>query len=237
MRNVPPGLHPIHGWGVRCHLLVNGEEAVLIDTGLLGEVGTVKRLLRRLNLPPAALNVILLTHGHLDHAANLAALKQWSRARVLAHPAEQLYLNGTYPYAGINRWCGKLEAFGRRVLRYRPVTIDEPLEDGQRLPFWGGLQVIHLPGHTHGHCGFYSERHDLLFCGDLFASWFWASHRPPAFLNSAPELFEAAAERVRQLNPRWIVPNHYDLLDGALHRRRFEKAFPPGSSQTLQQRT
>jgi hypothetical protein len=40
-------------------------------------------------------------------------------------------------------------------------------------------------------------------------------------LNSAPELFPASIEKVRQLAPRLIIPNHYDFRDGDLHRRRF----------------
>jgi glyoxylase-like metal-dependent hydrolase (beta-lactamase superfamily II) len=97
------------------------------------------------------------------------------------------------------------------------------LSDGEELPFWGGLRVIHLPGHTAGHCGFYSAKHDLLFSGDMFASYFFNVHRPPAILNSVPEHFPASVEKVRRLNPRWIVPSHYDYLDGELHRHRFAK--------------
>jgi len=26
---------------------------------------------------------------------------------------------------------------------------------------------------------------------------------------------------VLELDPRWIVPNHYDVLDGELHKRRY----------------
>jgi hypothetical protein len=51
--------------------------------------------------------------------------------------------------------------------------------------------VIHLPGHTAGHCGFYSDRHELLFSGDMFASYFFNVHKPPAILNSVPEHFAA----------------------------------------------
>ena len=86
-----------------------------------------------------------------------------------------------------------------------------------------GLRVVHLPGHTLGHCGFYSARHDLLFSGDLFASYFFNAHFPPAILNSAPELIPASLEKARRLNPRLMVPQHYDVLDGALHRRRFDR--------------
>ena len=54
-----------------------------------------------------------------------------------------------------------------------------------------GLRVVHLPGHTLGHCGFYSRAHDLLFSGDLFASYFFNVHLPTRILNSAPELIPA----------------------------------------------
>ena len=69
-----------------------------------------------------------------------------------AHPLEQQHIDGTYPYAGLNAWCGRLE---RAVFRTgRSAAIDVPIADGDELPFWGGLRVVHLPGHTPGHCGF-----------------------------------------------------------------------------------
>jgi len=206
-----------------CHLLVAGNECVMLDTGLFGEPIFIRRLVRKLHLAPQSVKAILLTHGHLDHAGNLAWLKGWSGAKVYAHPAEQAHVDGSYPYQGTNKWCGRLEATGRALFRCRPAAIDEFLSDGQELPFWGGLRVVHLPGHTIGHCGFYSAQHDVLFSGDMFASYFFNVHRPPAILNSVPEHFPASAEKIRRLNPRWIVPSHYDHLDGALHRRRFAK--------------
>lgn len=208
-----------------CHLLEEGDASVMIDTGMIGEPLFIRRLVRRLGLQPDFIKAILLTHGHLDHAGNLAWLKAWTGAKVLAHPAEQLHVNGAYPYQGITRWCGRLEAAGRLLFRYREASIDEFLADGQELPFWGGLRVIHLPGHTAGHCGFFSIKHDLLFSGDLFASYFFNVHRPPAILNSVPELFPASVEKVRCLNPRWIVPSHYDFLNGELHRKRFARLY------------
>jgi glyoxylase-like metal-dependent hydrolase (beta-lactamase superfamily II) len=159
-----------------CFLLHDGDHGVMIDTGLFGE--TI--FIRRLNLAPSSLKAILLTHGHLDHAGNLARLQDWSGAKIYAHPNEQAHINGTYPYQGVNRWCGRLEAAGRKAFGYRPAKIDEFLADGQRLPFWGGLEVVHLPGHTLGHCGFYSARHNLLFCGDMMAGYFFSTHRPPS---------------------------------------------------------
>jgi glyoxylase-like metal-dependent hydrolase (beta-lactamase superfamily II) len=222
-QNVPPGVYPIRGVMSVCHLLVEGRDAWLIDTGLVGEPALIRGKLRRLGLAPESVRGILLTHGHLDHAGNLAALKEWTGARVHGHPAEQLHVDGAYPYQGIARWCGRLEAAGRWALRYRPAGIDELFSDGDELPVWGGLRVVHLPGHSEGHCGFYSERHDLLFSGDLFASYFFKTHLPPPILNSRPELIPGSLRKAARLNPRWMLPNHYDLCDGALHKRRYQE--------------
>lgn len=206
-----------------CHLLVDAAGgAVFVDTGLVGEPLQMRWLLRRLGIDPRAVQAILLTHGHLDHAGNLRWIKRWTGAPIFAHPAEQAHLDGTYPYAGNARWCGRLERFGYAVLGRTAIPIDRLIGDGDELPFWGGLRVVHLPGHTEGHCGFYSARHDVLFSGDLFASYFFNVHLPPPILNSRPELIPASLRKAQALNPRYIVPQHYDLLDGELHRRRFD---------------
>ncbi|MFI5336504.1 MAG: MBL fold metallo-hydrolase [Opitutales bacterium] len=223
-RNVPRGLYTIRGVMGVCHLLVDpAGRAVLVDTGLVGEPGQIRWLFRRLGLAPEHVQAVLLTHGHLDHAGNLAWVKGWCGAPVYAHPAEQAHLDGTYPYAGRAIWCGRLERLGYRVLGYRPVPIDRTIQDGDELPFWGGLRVVHLPGHTAGHCGFFSARHDLLFSGDLFASYFFNTHLPPSILNALPALLPGTLRKAQALNPRQMVPQHYDVLDGLLHRRRFDR--------------
>jgi glyoxylase-like metal-dependent hydrolase (beta-lactamase superfamily II) len=223
MPNIPPTLHSIRGWMGLCHLLEDGDRSVFIDAGMVGEPWFIRRLVTRLGLRPQSIAAILITHGHLDHCGNAAWLKEWTGAKIYAHPREAEHLRGGYGYRGVARVCGALEAAGRLLFRYRPVEIDEVFEDGAELPFWGGLRVMHMPGHTEGHCGFYSAKHDLLFCGDMFASYFFNVHRPPAILNSCPEKFAASYEKMRKLNAKWIVPSHYDRLDGALHRKRFDR--------------
>jgi len=217
-------VYPIRGYHGSFHLLhdVARRKAVLIDTGLVGEMPRLEKILRDIGLGWPDIEAILLTHGHLDHTGNLARLKELTGAPVLAHPAEQRHIDGTFPHAGLSRICGFMEEAGRRLSGYRGALIDRPLAPDEDLPFWGGLRVIHLPGHTDGHCGFYSERYKLLFSGDLFASYGFSTHLPPPFLNSCPEHFPASLQRVKTLAPRLIIPNHYSGLDGELHRRRFE---------------
>jgi glyoxylase-like metal-dependent hydrolase (beta-lactamase superfamily II) len=217
-------IYPIRGYHGSFHLLYDAarQEGVLIDTGLAGEIPQIGKILREIGLEWSAIKAILLTHGHLDHTGNVSRLKELTGARVLAHPLEQRHIDGTFPYTGPSRLCGLMEAGGRWLFRYRPVSIDQPLVPDTVLPYWGGLRVIHLPGHTEGHCGFYSERFNLLFSGDLFASYWFSTHLPPVFLNSCPEKLSSSLNQVKSLAPRYIIPNHYSGFDGKLHRTRFD---------------
>jgi glyoxylase-like metal-dependent hydrolase (beta-lactamase superfamily II) len=214
----PEGLfqvHPIRGYHGLFHLLHDAErkEAVLIDTGLVGEMSCLAGTLKKIGLGWSDIKAILLTHGHLDHTGNLAELKEMTGAPIFAHPLEQLHIEGKFPYRGPSRLCGMMEAVGRGLFKYRSAPIDQPLVPGEELPYWGGLKVIYLPGHTGGHCGFYSQRFDLLFSGDLFASYWFSTHLPPFFLNSCADKFPGSLRKVTELSPRYVVPNHYDNYD------------------------
>ena len=205
------------------HLLIDGDGAILLDTGFPGDRRQIEHTLAQCGVGPADVRAIVLTHGHIDHAGNVAWAKQWSGAPVYAHPLEQRHIDGEYPYSGAARVCGFLEAIGRTVTQYQPAGIDVPLHDGDTLPFWGGLRVVHLPGHTLGHCGFYSERHDLLFSGDLWVRFMMRTQMSPPIFTAAPKLVWPSMLKARAIGARWMVPGHYDLPDAARLRRRFEE--------------
>lgn len=205
------------------HVLVDADGVVLLDTGYPGDAKRIRRVMAEVGVGPKDVQAILLTHGHIDHAGNLAELKAWSGAPVYAHPLEQQHIDGVFPYRGLARVCGALESAGRAVSRYRPGHIDVPIADGDELPFWGGLRVVHLPGHTLGHCGFYSRKHDLLFSGDLWVRFLMRTQKSPAIFSDDPALVPASMRKARAIGAHWIVPGHYDVPNASHLRRRFEE--------------
>ncbi|WP_414660505.1 MBL fold metallo-hydrolase [Horticoccus sp. 23ND18S-11] len=205
------------------HVLVDADGVVLLDTGLPGDGKRIRRVMARVGVGPRDVRAIVLTHGHLDHAGSLAELKAWTGAPVYGHPLEQCHVDGRFPYTGMARVCGALEAMGRTVMSYRPGVIDVPIADAELLPFWGGLRVVHLPGHTLGHCGFYSVRHDLLFSGDLWTRFLMRTQVSPPIFTAAPELIRPSLRKARAIGARWMVPGHYDIPDATRLRRRFEE--------------
>jgi hypothetical protein len=51
--------------------------------------------------------------------------------------------------------------------RMEPVTIDQPLSDGEILPIAGGIEAIHTPGHYAGHLALLWRPGRMLFAGDV----------------------------------------------------------------------
>ncbi|MCB1091735.1 MAG: MBL fold metallo-hydrolase [Verrucomicrobiae bacterium] len=171
------------------HLLFDRERdrVVLIDGGLgRGFIPKIQDRLKRQGLTMKEVEAILLTHGHFDHTANVKRLHELSGAPVLAHRGDAEWIQGRGRNRGWSRVGGFLEGVWPALTSYRPPRIDEWFADGDRLPYCGGLEVHHLPGHTPGHCGFWSEANQWFFAGDLFAIQFGKPVVPPAIFSFDP---------------------------------------------------
>ncbi len=216
-------IHQVRGIFVNVYLIEWGDDLVLIDGGFIGDVVRLKKFLKRIDKTFEDITHILLTHGHIDHTANLSLLKKFSGARVAGHPKDKDHILGRHRYRGSSRICGMLEAVGRAILSYKPFELDAELEDDQLLNLAGGIRVVHLPGHTIGHCGFFHEPTQILFTGDLYQHSWYREGLAPFFFNSCPEYFPSSIEKILRLNPKGIYSNHSDSAEPAIQFERLRK--------------
>jgi len=145
-----------------CYILAapDQREAIVIDPGDDGDV-----ILAELARARVAPSLIINTHGHADHIAANAALKEaFPKATLCVHEADALML--VKPVKNLSVF------FGASVKSPEP---DRLLAHGQRLAVGSlALEVRHIPGHTAGGVALYHAPHEsgdgALFSGDtLFA--------------------------------------------------------------------
>ena len=69
------------------HLLVEGGRAAVIDTGTAHAVPHVLTALQGMGISPEAVDYVILTHVHLDHAGGAGQLMaRFPNARLTVHP-------------------------------------------------------------------------------------------------------------------------------------------------------
>lgn len=138
-------------------LIANGNQSILIDTGVKGNLQKFKLLLRKFNLKPEDIKLIILTHVHHDHTGNLRELAVLTKARILVHKNEFENLkngfipipNGLGPYSRLISKAGKLVF--PKFASPKPFVADLINEDKFDLtPFGINAKVISTPGHTSG---------------------------------------------------------------------------------------
>ncbi len=153
-------------------LVTHGTDAVLIDTGLPDSAPKIARALARRNMGLGNLRLIVLTHGHIDHAGSAKAVADLSGAPVLAHVDEMPYLTGTPPLLRPSGLFGRF--FKQTGLINQPfprVTPDIQMDgDDMDLSDFGlPARVLRTPGHTPGSISVLMDD-GRVFAGDLAAS-------------------------------------------------------------------
>ena len=200
------------------HVLRGADGLYLLDTGFIGGPILLRRALERRGWAREPIRGVIITHGHLDHILNVAPV---SRSAWIAAPRlDADHYAGRPSYTGWARVTGILESIGRPLLRFRPFMPDRWIDPGDFIDVWDGLRAVHLPGHTHGHMGFYCESRRLLFSGDLFASSRGVARIPPRIFNSAPEQIPGSVAAALDLNLAGIIPNHCDHAPPSEHLAR-----------------
>jgi glyoxylase-like metal-dependent hydrolase (beta-lactamase superfamily II) len=126
------GMFQVNSYLLRCE---ETGETVVVDPGDEPEI-----LIRRLDEIGAAPVAIVNTHGHIDHVAGNAALRERWDVPIWMHPADRFLIDGFSEQAAM---------FGLEL--DPPPPPDRELAAGGSLRFGAcELHVHHAPGHSPG---------------------------------------------------------------------------------------
>ena len=219
------------------YLLVDQGRAAFIDTGTNHTVPRLLGALAHLGLAPEAVDWVIPTHVHLDHAGGVGLLMQsLPQARLLAHPRGLRHL--VDPRA---LWAGALAVYGEEEMQRSygqllavPAERATASEDGQRLRVGGReLLLIDTPGHARHHHCLFDAQSGCWFTGDTFGlsyREFDVDGRPWLFPTSTPVQFDPPAlkqsmQRMLDLRPQGMLLTHFGRIGHgedevrALHQR------------------
>lgn len=136
-------------YAANCYLLAENGKAVVIDCGV--DIGEFMKVVNENHL---TVELIVLTHAHIDHMTEVDIMREKTGARAAVHEYDVRGFSDVYHNGSINHG-------GRRTFRPQDVI----LKDGDVFEAGGmKFEVIHTPGHT---IGCICLKHDnMLFTGD-----------------------------------------------------------------------
>ena len=206
------------------YLIVDNGRAAFIDTGTRHALPRLLGALQALGLAPEAVDWVIPTHVHLDHAGGVGPLMQaLPAARLMVHPRgarhmidpSALYQGAlaVYGQAEMDRSYGQLVG----VAAERVATSEDGLQItlGRRH-----LELIDTPGHAlHHHC-IWDPISRGWFTGDTFGlsyrefdvadrPWILPTSTPVQF---QPEALKASITRLLARKPDSVYLTHFGRL-------------------------
>ncbi|WP_417672268.1 MBL fold metallo-hydrolase [Roseibium sp.] len=175
MSDTPPiDVIPVMPFGmVNAFLMTTGKGAVLIDAGLPGSERRVEVTLRRRGMAWSDLRLVIITHGHIDHAGAAARIRELSGAPIVLHQDDADYCRGKPPVLRPTGTFGRLfRKTGAIESPFPPFEADRLLIGDETMDLAScGLSghVLHTPGHTLGSVSILLDD-GTAFASDLVAS-------------------------------------------------------------------
>jgi hydroxyacylglutathione hydrolase len=185
--SVKPGSH--------VYLIKGHNRNVLIDTGIASKFAMLKEHLDQIGLAPQDIDLVILTHEHIDHAG--AAIFFSRNAIIAAHHSAANKIELQDEFVLLQRF---------REWRTRELRVDLWLEEGNYIDLGNyQLRVLHTPGHTSGCICLYEPSHKLLFSGDtVFAGGSLSEIGPSGNISD----YMNSIERLHTLKIEELYPGH-----------------------------
>ena len=208
------------------HLIVEDGRAAFVDTGTNHSVPRLLDALAALDVDPADVDFVFLTHVHLDHAGGAGLLMQsLPRARALLHPRgarhmidPQKLIGGTRAVYGEARYR---EMYGD----IQPIAAERIVElaDGEIVELAGRpLHAFYTEGHARHHYCLHDAAAAAVFSGDSFgvsyreldtaAGEFIFPTTTPVHFD--PDEAHRSIDRIMACEPEQVFLTHYSRVTG-----------------------
>lgn len=223
------GIHAIDTGFVRprfdaSHLIVESGRAAFVDVGTNHSLPRLLAALERLGVAKDAVDYVILTHVHLDHAGGAGALMEHlPQAKLVVHPRGARHMiDPSKLVAGATAVYGEEEmqrSYGTLV----PVPAERVLEapDDFTLSLAErSLRFLDTPGHARHHFCVWDEASRSFFTGDTFGLAYpeLTGARGPFLIPTTtpvqfePDALHASITRLMSFQPEAMFLTHYSRV-------------------------
>jgi len=222
----------IHAFSAECiqplttaiHVIESDGRAAFVDTANFGIMPQALAALDTLELGPQAVDYVVLTHIHLDHAGGAGMMMNaFPNARLVVHPRGARHMaEPSKLMAGVEGVYGRERArkvYGKLI----PIAAERIVEAQDNTLLRLGsreLLCIDSPGHARHHIAIVDRQTGGIFTGDTFGISYReldVAGRPLIFPSSSPTQFDPDAmrrsiERILSFNPEAVYLTHFSRL-------------------------
>jgi hydroxyacylglutathione hydrolase len=216
---------------VMAYLLI-GDRVVIVDTGVAEQQGRFLEALTSAGRSPSDVSLIVLTHGHGDHAGSAAALREATSAPIALGAGDEEKCT-----RGVDREMRGRGVFGRTLLgfiRSRGRGSSSPSRSGPEadividremslLPYGVDATVVPTPGHTRGSLAVFTALGDAIV-GDTLGGGGRSRSTPQRGIFVCDDrAMDASIAAIMARSPRLVYTGH-DVAPFTLEQMR--AAFP-----------
>lgn len=184
----------------RVFFVRGADKIALIDSGLSGGLPDLQQAFEELGIAPGDLDLLLLTHEHMDHVGNNGWLKTETGCEILGHEAraDRVADNMLNAKAIVHAFPeGETFDLKTEYLDWMGPTegpIDAFVKDGDVIDLGGGveLEVVEVMGHSMAEIGFFERSTKTLVIADPLLPPF----NPVLYLYEDPAVMRATFDKI-----------------------------------------